>query len=141
MTFSVFAITTVAKPFFSFFFQFLWCQHCRLWKSRRRNTSFFIEVSGRLPFCHNFTFNFYCQPKCLLQESGSKTRTSCWMLSFKVPMKRSILCSSGMLVTLIFNFWKSSMCSPTKPFCFYQLAKEGVALCILIMCYHFLRKN
>ena len=60
-------LTTVAKPFFSFFFQLLWCQPCSLWKSRCSNTSIFIDVSGRLPCCHNFTFNFSCQPEYLLQ--------------------------------------------------------------------------
>ena len=67
MNFSLFAITNVAKPFCSFFIQFLWCQPCRLWKSRSSNTSLFIEVSGRLPCRHNFTFKFSCQPECLLQ--------------------------------------------------------------------------
>ena len=54
LTFSVFVIITVAKTFYSFFFQLLWCQPCRLWKSRSSNTSIFIDVSGRIHCHHNF---------------------------------------------------------------------------------------
>ena len=101
-TFCVFSITIVENPLFSFFFQFLWCQLCRLWNSRSSNTSIFIDVSGRLPCRHNFTF--FSNLNAFSNELGSQRKTSCWMLSFKFGMKTLILFSSRVSFTLIFNF-------------------------------------
>ena len=102
------------KSLCSFFFQLLWCQPYRLWKTRGNNTSIFIFVTGMLLGCHNFAF--LANLNAFSNESGSQKQTSCWILSFKVLMNTSILCSSGTFFTLMFNFWNSSMCYIIEPF-------------------------
>ena len=143
MTFSLFSMTTLTNPIFSIFFQFLWCHPCRSWKARGKKTSIFIIVSGRVPCCHNFSFHFSCQPECLLQ----------WIRFPKENFMLDVIISSpyehinSMLLWNIFypyiqflevlnviHHW-------TLLFEIYQLAKQRVSFCILIMCYHFIHKN
>ena len=59
---------------------------------------------------------FLSKMKLSAKEVGSKRCTSCWMLSFKVPIKRSNNLSSGMPSTLRLNFWNCWMWSITGPF-------------------------
>ena len=113
---SVFSITIVTKPFFSFFFQLLQCQPCRWWKARKNNTSMFIVVRGRTPCFHNFSFHFSCQPKCPLQWIKFPKMNLMLNAILKVPMKTSILCFSRISFTLIFNFWSPQCALPLNPF-------------------------
>ena len=143
MTFNVFSITIVTNPFFSFFFQFWWHQPCRLWKDMKISTSIFMVVSGRLTYCHNFSFNFSCHPECILQ----------WTRFPKVNLMLDVILQSPNEYINPMILWNISYPNIqflevlsvlhhwTLLFEIYQLAKEGVSLCILIMCYHFIRKN
>ena len=55
--------------------------------------------------------------KSFSSDDGSKRRTSCWMLSFKAPIKRSNKLSSEIFFTLRLSCWNCLMSSISGPFC------------------------
>lgn len=59
--------------------------------------------------------NIFSTPKLLSNDLVSTRHASCWMISFKISIKRFNNLSFKIPFTLRLNFWNYWMCSVTKP--------------------------
>ena len=118
MPLTIFVVIIKAWTFCSSFIHLLGCQPCRLRWVRRRNIILFRGVwdSASSSRRQIFTFNLPCEHESFSKEVGLKRRTSCSILSSKVPIKRSNNLSSSMSSNLRMNFWNCWMCSIIGPF-------------------------
>ena len=104
---------------FSLLSSFSWGVNLVGWGGLEEGTSLSLEVLGVVLLVAITKFllsTFLASMTTIYMEVGAKRHTSCWMLSFKVPIKRSNNLSSSIPSTLRLSFWNCWMCLITRPF-------------------------